>query len=322
MVKSLQVPVLVAGSGRSGTTWIGDTLAACKGCCPVFEPLHPRRVGDVPKWGRCSALPGPYLRWEREHPEWKAFFTDVFSGRISNCWTRQDWTRVPEVFSWWRLAERTMYRVAKLRYQRQEKAATRYVVKEIRANLLLAWLDRHCPVDVLFVIRHPCAVVGSRLRLLADDEGWAMNTEEILTQPELMEDWLEPYRPTIAAANSPVEKQAVLWCVENFVPLRHARKRGWRVLSYEECLAGGAQVLQRVCRQLGLQWTDASQRACKRIVSNPGGTKSLDGPWHQPLSAGAGEEVLGICRAFGIELYGRQPMPLCALGDYLSLAHT
>jgi hypothetical protein len=229
---------------------------------------------------------------------------------------------VPAVFSCWNLAERAMYRFAKWRYQRQEKGASRYVIKEVRANLLLPWLEKHFPVRVLFLVRHPCAVVGSRLRLLKSDDGWAMDPQAILSQSELMEDYLEPYRRAISSATSFVEKQAVLWCVENLLPLRHARERDWRVLSYEQCLSGGVTVLKRICRDFGLEWTDASHRTHKRIVSNPSGMTSLDGPWHQPLSRDAGEEVLSVCRAFGIELYGRQSMPLIPFGDFLSLAQT
>lgn len=322
MIKDVQAPVFVAGSGRSGTTWIGDTIAACAGCCPVFEPLHRRRVEEVPRWGRTSTLPGPYLRPDRAYPEWEAYFEALFSGHISNCWTRQDWTRVPRAFLCWNLAERAMYRVAKMRYQRLESAASRYVVKETRANLLLPWLEGHFPVNFLFLIRHPCAVVGSRLRLLKEDDGWAMNADELLSQSELMEDYLEPYRDIIVGARTDVEKQAVLWCVENFLPLQQARERNWHSLSYEECVAGGTSVLRRVCRQLGLDWTDAARRAANRIVSNPNGAKSPDGAWHEPLSLDAGEAVLTICRAFGIELYGRQRLPLCPLGDYLSFTHS
>jgi len=32
---------LIAGSGRSGTTWVLDALADANDLRPVFEPLHP-----------------------------------------------------------------------------------------------------------------------------------------------------------------------------------------------------------------------------------------------------------------------------------------
>ena len=37
-------------------------------------------------------------------------------------------------------------------------------MKIIRGNLLLAWLVRNFEFPVLYLLRHPCAVVASRLR--------------------------------------------------------------------------------------------------------------------------------------------------------------
>ena len=109
-------PVFVAGSGRSGTTWIGDIISSCSGCIPVFEPLH-RKVPQVPRWGVNSGLPGTYLCEDVSYPQWEAFFDALFAGRISNAWTRQDWVRVPKALGRWRLAERIGFRIAKIQYQ-------------------------------------------------------------------------------------------------------------------------------------------------------------------------------------------------------------
>src|SRR5271157_2254975 len=87
-------PIFVVGSGRSGTTWIGGTIASCKGCISVFEPMHPDNVSEHPRWGMHCGLPGPYLSVGNSYPRWGAFFDALLVGRISNHWTRQDWTKV------------------------------------------------------------------------------------------------------------------------------------------------------------------------------------------------------------------------------------
>jgi hypothetical protein len=35
---------IIAGSGRSGTTWVLDALAEANALRPVFEPLHPLAI--------------------------------------------------------------------------------------------------------------------------------------------------------------------------------------------------------------------------------------------------------------------------------------
>ena len=144
-------PVFVVGSGRSGTTWIGGTIGSCSGCLSVSEPLHLEQAICVPGWD----MPGAYLCEGVSYPEWEAFFDGLLSGRISNHWTRRDWTRVPKILARWRLAERIGYRVAKILYQCQEMFGNRYVVREIRANLMLDWLTSYTNACIVFLIRHP-----------------------------------------------------------------------------------------------------------------------------------------------------------------------
>ena len=37
----MDAPIIIAGSGRSGTTWVQDVLAIANDRDTVFEPLHP-----------------------------------------------------------------------------------------------------------------------------------------------------------------------------------------------------------------------------------------------------------------------------------------
>jgi len=39
--------ILVAGSGRSGTTWLGDIIGSSAGFLSLFEPFDPRHVPDI-----------------------------------------------------------------------------------------------------------------------------------------------------------------------------------------------------------------------------------------------------------------------------------
>src|SRR5580700_9130932 len=89
-------PIFVIGSGRSGTTWIGDSLASANGCCSLFEPMNAEKVREVPTWGNNNGLPGPYLAPDEPAHCWRAYFENLLMGRSSNVWTRQDWRRVPD----------------------------------------------------------------------------------------------------------------------------------------------------------------------------------------------------------------------------------
>jgi hypothetical protein len=267
-----------------------------------------------------SRLPGPYLCAEGHHPEWKTFFDDLLAGKISNVWTRQDWTKVPEILTRWPLSERIGYRLAKTRYRLLEKGTSRYVIKEIRANLLLDWLDRNIDAQIVYLTRHPCAVIGSRMRLVAIEQGWTAEMGEILGQPALMADFLETCRRTIRGAATLLQRQAVLWCVENLVPLSQAGSKDWILCSYEEFRSDKDGAFDRLIGTLGLEKTATTERAKELFVSTPSPGSNGPSPWHAPLTEAQGEEVLRICAEFGLALYGRQAMPLHAVGDAVASA--
>ncbi len=308
-------PIFVVGSGRSGTTWIGGTIASCSGCAPIFEPLQPELARVSPPWGRKSGFPGPYLRSRGSYPQWEAFFDAILAGQLTNWWTRMDWSRVPESLTRWRLPGRIAYRLAKTRYQLLKMRSNRYVVKEIRANLMLDWLVSYTGARIMFVIRHPCATIGSRMQQPA--QGWQVDMDEILCQSSLMAEFLEPFRKTINGASTLLERQTIMWCVENLVPLSQASSRDWLMCCYEDFLADRDVAFERVFDALGLEPSSSTARTKRLVVDKPINDLNKPRPWYAPLKEAEGEEVLRLCREFGLGLYGKQSMPLYSPREFL-----
>ena len=67
--------VIIAGSGRSGTTWIQDVLAEANQLRTVFEPLHPQGVS------RARGLAYRYIEADEESPDLQHYFDDLLAGR-------------------------------------------------------------------------------------------------------------------------------------------------------------------------------------------------------------------------------------------------
>lgn len=303
-------PIVIAGSGRSGTTWIGDVISAAPDCWSIFEPMHPGKTPGVPAWAAANDLPGPYLRARDEHPEWKRFFTSLLDGTLCNHWTRQDWRYFPAVIAKAPIAKRVLGRAAMLKYHAHRVTVRRPVIKAIRANLALPWLETHLGARIVYLLRHPCAVVGSRLRLSLIDSTWDLDRDATLSQSALMADFLDPYRDQIVNATSALEQQAVLWCIENVVAWQQQFERPWLTGFYEEFVANPDAMFAHTLSSLHLRATSATRRAQRTWKSNPGDTSGSAKPWHHPLSEADGEEVLRICRRFGLDMYGRQTQPL------------
>lgn len=74
--------ILIAGSGRSGTSWLQSIIGASLNYKLVFEPLHPR----VSKRKDFVRL---YLTAESRHNELYAYLRSVLDGSVQNRWMTQ-----------------------------------------------------------------------------------------------------------------------------------------------------------------------------------------------------------------------------------------
>jgi hypothetical protein len=261
-------------------------------------------VPQVPTSGKDGEHPATYLPCGDDNREWETFFQELLQGKISNCWTRQEWQsgrgRVHQL-----LPRRLELKVAALRARLRRMTAAHCVIKCIRANLLLGWLSRRFPTRTIYLTRHPCAVVGSRLALQ-----WSDVLGEVISQPRLVADYLTPFMPLIQSAATPLQRMTVHWCIENLVPLSQlAANPDWIALSYESCVAQADGTFAKLFEQLGL--SPSASTAAKMKAKPPKGEGGEARSWHYPLSPAQGEEVLDICRGFGIGLYGPDHLPLC-----------
>jgi hypothetical protein len=285
--------VMVAGTARSGTTWLGDLIASELKGRIMFEPFHP---GLVPEYAGYNYF--QYMRPREGDEGLRDFAHRVFSGQIRNRWVdRQVGTLRPR----WR------------------------VIKEVRACLLLRWLRERFPqVKMLFIIRNPCAVVSSRMKL-----GWATDGDiaPLLTQPKLLEDYLSPWLPLIDGADTDEEKHAVIWCVHNAVVLRQFADSRLPVVFFEEMTRNPRQVIPRVFAALGAEPSEAvydvsgqpsmTSRGTSAIVRGEGSPADA---WQNHLSGEQVERILRVVEGFGLgalyppEGLRRDPLPPGIIG--------
>ena len=278
--------IVVAGTARSGTTWLGNLIAAQVPCRILFEPFHPELVTEYSGFHYFQ-----YMRPDTENPEFYAFAHKVFMGKIRNRWIDRQNERI----------------ISKFR-----------VVKEIRANLALKWLHDHfSQVPIVLLIRHPCAVVSSRMEL-----GWAtdLDIQPLLSQPELIEDHLLPYLDLINNAKSTEEKHTIIWCVSNLVPLKQLNPGEVKIVYYENLCSQPDKELPELFEFLGQPYT----RPVIEIINQPSqttnatsavvtGTDKIEG-WKKKLGRSQIDGVLRTVDAFGMShLYGQSSSPLESL---------
>jgi hypothetical protein len=243
----------------------------------MFEPFNPDLV---PQYRGFQYF--QYMHPNRVEPEFHAYAKKLFSGEIRNRWIDH---QNECIFPGYRL------------------------IKEIRANLALKWIHSNFPqVPILFVMRHPCAVVLSRMEL-----GWATGSDiqSFLSQADLIQDFLEPYIDLIKGAKTDEEKHAIIWSVSNLLPLRQFGSSELKIVRYENLCTQLETEFSSVLEFIGLRPNifnsakiNRPSQTSRQMSAVVTGTDRIT-TWKQKMSTQQIDSILRVVAAFGLgDLYG------------------
>lgn len=277
--------VLLAGSGRSGTTWLVDVANYDNHYRLMIEPFNRGRVPAVKSFHRRQ-----YLRPSDTDPTFLGPATSIFTGAIRDGFIDQ--------------------------LNRRIIASTR-IVKDVGCTLMLGWLRARFPgMPIIYVLRHPCAVAHSRTKL-----GWDDVREDYLSQPDLIEDHLAPYANAIRAAKTDFEVHVFTWCVENYIPFRQFGPGDVHVAFYENFCVDPVRELDRLFGFLGRPYDERIfARLTRSAVSGRAvgrqrptavmSVEALNEPWRRQLSQAEIDRAREIVASFGMDrIYDRDGLP-------------
>jgi hypothetical protein len=189
--------VIIVGSGRSGTTWIAETINFNNKYRLVFEPLNGKHV---PEW---SEYPNRLFI----NPNNKAHVAEdlihkTIGGELTNEWINSFSTNLN---------------------------AEKLIIKCIRMNLFLKWVNNTYPsIPIVFIIRHPLSSILSKVKL-----AWSADLDAVLNQSEFVEYALKDKKDLFTTYKSDLHSHLLLWCIENAVPLSQFKRGEMKVVFYE-----------------------------------------------------------------------------------------
>lgn len=168
----------------------------------------------------------------------------------------------------------------------------RRLISESRLNLWLKWL--HVNFDgmpMILVMRHPCAAVSARLLL---ERPTRFN--RIIQNEDLIGRHLTPFKSIIRTAKSPVERHAVIWAIEHYVPLHEFANDHLHVILYERFLSEPRAELERASAYLG----ERPSSDVPPSIPFHERTAVLDA-WRKQLSTDDARRIMEIVAAFGLD---------------------
>jgi hypothetical protein len=220
-------PILVTGSHRSGTTWVGRMLATVSSVPYLHEPFH---LSHDP--AMCSAR---FDRW----------FTYV-------CAENQDPYRLP-------LAE--MLGAARKRAQPKWylRRAVRPLIKDPIAVFSAPWLSSTFQTNNVVMIRHPAAFAGS-----LKAARWTHPFSHFLDQPLLMRDHLQPYAAQIESfakqERDIVDQATLLWNIIHSMILHYRKTHpSWIYVRHEDLSRDPVEGFRGIFKKLRLPFSETTR---------------------------------------------------------------
>jgi hypothetical protein len=240
-------PILVTGAHRTGTTWVGRMLAANPHTAYISEPLNvlhrPGVLGaKVPLWYT-------YITTENEGAVLESFHETLsyryhLLSEIGSLRSGHDFLRM--------CRDAGIFLRGRLLHQRP-------LMKDPFAVFSLPWFAQRLDCEIVVTVRHPAGFASSLKRL-----NWPFDFRDLLAQPLLMRDHLEPYRGKMETA--PVQdiigQASLLWAMIYRTVQEACRTvPGIRVVRHEDLSMDPVAGFRDLYGQLGMEFTPRVQRA-------------------------------------------------------------
>ncbi len=259
-------PVLVTGSHRSGTTWVGRLLASAEELHYVQEPFN---IVDRQRWLHPRPPHQFFYISEANEGDWIEAMSDVMQLRYP---LGAHLARRPPV------AEMRRVTGVAWRARQSRRAGRAALLKDPIAVFSTEWLMERFDVVPIVLVRDAVSFVGS-----LKDRGWSFDFRHWLDQPLLMRDHLGAWHDEIrrmAENPAPIVEQGILmWnVIYSFVADLQVRHPSVVVRAYEPIAANPLAEIEGLFDLLGLRFGDAQRAVVTELSTGASGsgTSAID----------------------------------------------
>jgi hypothetical protein len=248
-------PILVTGSHRSGTTWVGKMLSLSPSIAYIHEPFSPLRS------------PGWLGTWV---PYWYLYLCPENEDRYLPAVRRLLELRYP-LGRDLRLGPkpRVLGQMA-LEWPRSlavRARRARPLLKDPIALFSSEWLADRFQARPAVLIRHPAAFAGSLKRL-----DWQFEFRNWAEQPLLLRDHLGPYEERILEYSSRprdiIDQAVLLWnSIHHVIDRFRERHPDWAFIKYEDLAGSPVAGFEGLARHLGTPWDEEARKQVVRYSS-------------------------------------------------------
>ena len=264
-------PLVVTGSHRSGSTWVGRSLALSDTIAYIDEPFHP---GHRP--GTCAAIPRHWYQYVTEANEheggWRRALGRTFE-------LRYDLAAELRALRWPRDVGRAIRDAS--RFGAARRRGARALLKDPLAFFSAPWIARQFGAKVVVITRHPAAFASSLKRL-----DWRFDIEaNWLDQELLVDEVLGPWHQELATAHAAgvdvIDEAALCWKVIASVTLDYQRDHpDWIFVRHEDLSREPVREYRALFERLEVPWSAAVEAALRATTSSTNPAEAPTGTAH------------------------------------------
>jgi len=256
-------PILVTGSHRSGTTWVGKMISKSPYHTYVHEPFSPenKRLWSLGfnKWFKylTAENESPYLQEIRSLLEFNYSLKTVTAKAYNEASSLKGCVRF--------FRDYVTYLPCKFR-------GLTPIIKDPFAVLSSEWFAHRWDIEVIVMIRHPAGFAGS-LKV----KGWTFPFSHFLKQPLLINGPLASFEEEIRAMEDKnhdvIDEAGLLWrIIYSVVDGCDERYENHRIIKHEELAVSPIKAFKNLYESLGLNFT----REVRKMIRHHSGKKGQE----------------------------------------------
>jgi hypothetical protein len=272
-------PVVIFGVARSGTTWLSQIISAA-GYELNFEPIGSMNFTKDYKV-KYEPIPPFYYLEKQDKNNYKPYTDLIMKAEIR---------------------DKFVLRPNKQNYIGSNKK----VIKLIRANLMISWLQENYDFYGVLIIRSPHATINSQIKYHMNE---GVRDLRAFYPGEVFRFFNEKQLQTIDNVKKRKDILATNWCINNFIPLKVADKRNLKIIRYEDLLETPEKTIKSLGKFAGFNFTkEVKAMIRKRSFTSRKETKKITDynprtAWKKDFTLEEIESVVEIVKTFNLEEY-------------------
>ncbi len=267
-------PILVTGSHRSGTTWVGKILSTNPSVGYIDEPFNPVVQHYSP--GTCSVTFDHwwmYITEENESP----FFDHIATMLEFRYKIMIQLKRIVKN----RCGVRTFLKGYSQFILNRYINHARPLLKDPIAFFSTEWLARRFNMDVVILIRHPAAFVSSIKRM-----NWQHDFANFLDQTLLIRDLLSPFEEEIREykknKHDIIDEGILLWKMFYYVVNRfRTNHKDFIFLRHEDLSRRPVEEFRNLFDRLNIEFTEKISKTIMQYSDSRNPSEAREGVPHQ-----------------------------------------